>query len=112
VNIIWQGDANSWCLRSFAHCQSPASILNITGPETLSVREIALLFGRLFGVNPEFSNTEGPTALLNNAARAGALFGAPTVSPAEMIEWTARWIQDGGATLDKPTHFQTRDGNF
>jgi hypothetical protein len=112
VNIIWQGDANSWSLRSFAHCQSPASILNITGPETLSVREIALVFGRLFGVNPEFSNTEGPTALLNNAARAGALFGPPTVSPAEMIEWTAGWIQDGGATLDKPTHFQTRDGNF
>lgn len=112
VNIIWQGDANSWCLRSFAHCQSPAAILNITGPETLSVREIAIEFGRLFGVSPEFSNTEGPTALLNNAARACALFGTPTVSPAEMIEWTARWIQVGGATLDKPTHFQTRDGNF
>jgi nucleoside-diphosphate-sugar epimerase len=112
VNIIWQGDANSWCLRSFAHCQSPALILNVTGPETLSVREIAMEFGRLFGIDPEFSGTEGPTALLNNAARARALFGSPTVSPAEMIEWTAHWVQDGGVTLDKPTHFQTRDGTF
>jgi len=30
----------------------------------------------------------------------------------QMIEWIAHWIQKGGATLDKPTHFQTRDGKF
>ena len=29
-----------------------------------------------------------------------------------MIEWIANWIQNGGAMLNKPTHFQTRDGKF
>jgi len=112
VNVIWQGDANSWCLRSFAHCQSPPFVLNITGPETLSVREIAVAFGRHFAVEPQFSSEPAPSALLNNAAKARQLFGETIVKPAEMIEWTANWIKQGGATLGKPTHFQTRDGKF
>jgi nucleoside-diphosphate-sugar epimerase len=113
VNVIWQRDANSWCLRSFAYCQSPPFVLNITGPETLSVREIAADFGRLFGIEPIFlAETEGSSALLNNAAKARQLFGEPTVTPAKMIEWIADWIRHGGATLNKPTHFQTRDGKF
>lgn len=112
VNVIWQGDANSWCLRSFAHCQSPPFVLNITGPETLSVREVAMEFSGYFGIEPEFIGEPGPTALLNNAARALSLYGEPAVGPAEMIEWTAHWIQQGGAVLNKPTHFQARDGNF
>ena len=112
VNVVWQGDANSWCLRSFAHCQSPPFVLNITGPETLSVREIAFAFGRHFAVEPQFSSEPAASALLNNAAKARQLFGETTVKPAEMIEWTANWIKQGGATLGKPTHFQTRDGKF
>ncbi|MGH9505123.1 MAG: NAD-dependent epimerase/dehydratase family protein [Terriglobales bacterium] len=112
VNVIWQGDANSWCLRSFAHCQSPALLLNITGREILSVREIAMEFGRHFGIEPEFAGRPGATALLNNAARAHSLFGEPTVGTTEMIEWTAHWIREGGAVLNKPTHFQARDGSF
>ena len=112
VNVIWQGDANSWCLRSFAHCSSPAFILNITGLETLSVREIALEFASYFGTEPQFQTQEGATALLNNADKAQQLFGKPSVTPSEMIGWVAHWIQQGGAMLGKPTHFQTRDGKF
>jgi hypothetical protein len=112
VNVIWQGDANSWCLRSFAHCQSPPFVLNITGPETLAVSEIAMEFGCHFGIEPCFHSKEGSTALLNNAAKAQRLFGEPTVKPCEMIEWIAHWIQQGGSMLGKPTHFQTRDGKF
>jgi hypothetical protein len=113
VNVVWQRDANAWCLRSFAHCQSPPLVLNITGPETLSVRKIAMEFGRHFGIEPAFlSEAEGAAALLNDASKAHALFGAPTVSPAQLIEWTAHWIRQGGAMLNKPTHFQTRDGKF
>jgi nucleoside-diphosphate-sugar epimerase len=113
VNVIWQGDANSWCLRSFTHCQSPPFILNITGPETLSVREIAAQFGRHFGVEPILvPKANNSTALLNDARKANALFGNPSVTPGKMIAWTAGWIQQGGVTLNKPTHFQTRDGRF
>lgn len=112
ANVIWQGDANSWCLRSFAHCQSPPLVLNITGPEVLSVREIAKEFGNHFGIQPDFVYQEGPTALLSNPAKACELFGQPTVAPHQMIEWIADWLQKGGAVLDKPTHFQTRDGRF
>ncbi|HET6181329.1 MAG TPA: NAD-dependent epimerase/dehydratase family protein [Candidatus Sulfotelmatobacter sp.] len=113
VNVIWQRDANAWCLRSFAQCQSPPLILNITGPEMLSVRDIALDFGRQFGIEPTFVSTlEGSSALLSDTTKARGLFGRPRVSPAEMIEWIANWIRDGGALLNKPTHFQTRDGKF
>jgi hypothetical protein len=113
VNVIWQRDANAWCLRSFAHCQSPPLVLNITGPETLSVRELALEFGGHFGVEPCFvSSVEGSSALLSNVSKAQDLFGSPTVRPKEMVEWIANWIRDGGTLLNKPTHFQTRDGKF
>jgi hypothetical protein len=112
VNVIWQGDANSWCLRTFAHCQSPPLVLNITGPETLAARDIALEFGKHFGVDPQFSSEPGPSALLNNAAKAQKLFGETSVKPSQMIEWTAHWIELGGVMLGKPTHFQTRDGKF
>ena len=113
VNIIWQGDANSWCLRSFAHCQSPPTVLNMTGPETLSVRELAVQFGHQFGIEPTFvSAPEASSALLSNVSKACSLFGKPSIRPEQMIEWIANWIRDGGPMLNKPTHFQTRDGKF
>ena len=112
ANVIWQGDANSICLRSFAHCSSPPFILNLTGPETLSVRWIATRFGQILGVEPVFEGEERSTALLNNAARSFRLFGYPTVSVDEIIEWTAQWIGSGARTLGKPTHFEARDGKF
>ena len=112
VNVIWQGDANSMCLRTFAHCASPPLVLNITGPETISVREAARQFGRRFGKEPVFSGEESPAALLNNAARAHQLFGYPKVTLGDMMDWVASWIEKGAPLLNKPTHFQTTDGNF
>jgi nucleoside-diphosphate-sugar epimerase len=112
ANVIWQGDANSWCLQSFAHCQSPPLVLNITGPEILSVRWVAHEFGTRFSIEPIIEGEEAPSALLNNAARAMQFFGYPTVTPVQMIDWIAEWIQAGGTSLGKPTHFETRDGRF
>ena len=76
------------------------------------MRYIAEQFGRLFGIEPVFTNTETATALLNNAGRCHRLFGYPGVSPQEAIEMTAQWIGAGGPTHGKPTHFETRDGKF
>ena len=112
VNVIWQGDANSVCLRSLEHCQSPPLILNLTGPETLSVRHVAQEFGKRFELKPIFEGEESSTALLNNASRSHRMFGYPRVSSSEMIDWTAHWIAAGGSRINKPTHFQTRDGKF
>jgi len=112
VNVIWQGDANSACLRSFPLCQSPPTVLNLTGPETLSVRALARRFGERFGVEPVFEGAEGPTALLSNAARCQALLGYPEVSIEQLIEWVADWVRAGGVTWSKPTHFEVRDGKF
>jgi len=112
VNIIWQGDANSVCLQSFAHCQAPPLILNLTGPETLRVKFLAEQFGHRFNVQPTFVSDEMPTALLSNAAKAHQMFGYPSVTTTQMIDWTAAWISSGGPRLNKPTHFEVRDGKF
>lgn len=111
-NVIWQGDMNNYVLRSLEHAGTPAKILNITGPETLSVRDVALEFGKLFGVAPMFINVESETALLSNASEAIRLFGAPEVPVTCIIKWIAEWLKDGGRILGKPTHFEVRDGKF
>ena len=112
VNVIWQRDANAVALRAFAHCQSPPLILNVTGPETVSVRYLAGRFGALFNKPPRFEGEEAETALLSNASRCHQLFGYPRVSLEQMIEWTAEWVRIDGTTLRKPTHFEVRDGKF
>ena len=112
VNVIWQGDANSVCLRAFAHCQSPPLVINLTGPETLGVRAIAEEFGKHFGQEPRFDGEESDTALISDARLCSHLFGHPSVAVQQLIEWTANWIKVGGAVLNKPTHFEVRDGKF
>ncbi len=112
VNLIWQGEANSVCLRSFSLCQSPPAVLNVTGAETLAVRDMAAEFGKRLGVEPRFDGREADTALLSNAARCHARFGRPAVGVDQMIDWTAEWIRAGGTWWGKPTHFETRDGRF
>ena len=112
VNVIWQGDANAVALRAFAHAQSPPLVLNVTGPETVSIRYLASRFGTLFNKPPHFEGEEASTALLSNAAQCHQLFGYPRVSLGQMIEWVAEWVRTGGTTLHKPTHFEVRDGKF
>ena len=111
-NAIWQGDANSYALRSLALCSTPPAILNVTGPERISVREIAEWLGSAFGRPPRFTNTEGPLALLSDSSRCRALLGEPTVSLSVLRQWVAHWVQTGGSSLNKPTHFEVVDGRF
>ena len=112
VNVIWQGDVINQSLLCLEHCGCPPNIINMTGPETASVRYIAGQFGRIFDQEVTFINEERPTALLNNASKAARLFGYPAVPLLRMIEWVAHWIELGGASLDKPTHFEVRNGKF
>jgi dTDP-4-dehydrorhamnose reductase len=112
VNIIWQGDANEYALRALNHCQSPPKIMNITGIETVEVRWLAEEFAKRFNKKVIFKNEPHPTALLINASESYKVFGTPSVSIEKMIGWTADWIEIGGESLNKPTHFQERKGNF
>ena len=111
VNVIWQGDANEIALRCLHHCSVPSKILNVTGPQT-SVRWLAEEFGKLFGETPIFTNHEHDTALLSNAGEAYRLFGYPKVSLETMMELIVDWINANGKTINKPTHFQERAGQF
>lgn len=112
VNVIWQGDANEMAIRSLLHCEAPSKILNITGPETVSLRWLAGEFGRIFNTVPQFVNEEQPSALLSNAAESFRLFGYPRTTLKQMIGITAQWLLEGGKTINKPTHFQERKGQF
>jgi nucleoside-diphosphate-sugar epimerase len=111
-NVIWQGDANNMVLRSFELASSPATILNVSGPEILSVKNTALEFGKYFNTNVRFVGKEAPTALLNNPSKAVKLFGQPKVSVEQMIEWIADWLKNEQRLLGKPTHFEVRDGKY
>jgi hypothetical protein len=111
-NTIWQGDANAMTLRCLDHVASPPLVLNLTGPELLNVRECCEKLGRLLGRKPAFVGAQSPTALLSNARLALGLFGPPRVPADQLIEWVAAWVRQGGQTLNKPTHFEARDGRF
>lgn len=111
-NAIWQGDANSYALRSLELCASPPAILNVTGPERISVRDTAEWFGAQFGRPPHFVNTEGPVALLSDSSRCRALLGEPAVPLHVLRQWVAEWVRAGGASLNKPTHFEVTDGRY
>lgn len=111
VNLIWQGDANGIALRSLAHCTSPPLVLNLTGP-AYRVRWLAAEFGRRFGIEPRIAGLERETALLSNSARMQATFGAPSTGIEAMLDRVAEWVEGGGRSLGKPTHFEERSGKF
>jgi len=112
VNVIWQGDANAMALRSLLHCQAPGRVLNVTGPETISIRALAAAFASRMGRQVTYIGEEMPTALLSDATRAFGLFGYPQVTLAQMIDWTADWVCAGNPTYGKPTRFEEREGRF
>ncbi len=112
ASVIWQGDSSSQILRSLLHCTTPASPLNIGGPELASVRMLAQAFGERFGVEPRFEGVEAPEAWVNQSLEAQRLFGYPMVPLGRMIDWTADWVARDLPNHDKPTHFEVRDGGF
>ncbi|MEQ9407241.1 MAG: NAD(P)-dependent oxidoreductase [Fuerstiella sp.] len=112
VNVIWQGDAIAHTLQALPRVSAPPFIVNVTGAEILSVREIAAGFGRLFQKPVRIEGTEQPSAWLSNPAHAHRLFGSPTVSVDQMMYWIVEWLQRGGEILGKPTHFGVRDGSY
>lgn len=112
VNFVWQRYANEVALRSFELCAAPPTILNVTGPETISVRELAERLAARLGVTATFSGEPGEVAFLSNASRCHRLFGLPEIGAWELVEMVAKWLKNGGRTLGRPTKFWVRDGRF
>jgi nucleoside-diphosphate-sugar epimerase len=111
-NVIWQRDADAVALQSLSQARSPAAVLNITGPEVLSVRDVGAELGRRLGKRVTFTGREASDALLNNATKAFSLFGKPSTGIPAMLDLIADWVSHGGASIGKPTHFDSRDGKF
>ncbi len=111
-NAVWLGDANAMALRSLELAQVPARAINMTGPDVISVREVAEQVGRMVGNEVRFKETELPTALLSQAAHNYSLIGEPLISLETMLRWSIQWLQLGGESLGKPTKFQVTDGRF
>ena len=112
VNVLWQGDANSYAIRSLELCESPARILNVTGPETIPVQRAAAFFAKRFQRELKVTGASKGVALLNNASACHAALGYPTVTASELMEAVAVWVETGGASLNKATKFQVTDGRF
>jgi nucleoside-diphosphate-sugar epimerase len=111
-NAIWQGDANAIALACLVHTTTPARVLNVAGPTELGVRGTCEQLARLLGCRVDFTREEAPDALLSDASRAWSMFGPPRVDIDRLLRWTADWVGRGGGTLDRPTHFESRDGRF
>ncbi|MBE7043992.1 MAG: NAD(P)-dependent oxidoreductase [Ruminococcaceae bacterium] len=111
-NFIWQGSANEIAIRGLLHAKAPACIMNVTGPETVSIKGAALQLGEYLGKEPLFENECGNDAYLNDASLAMETFGYPEVPVRTLIRWQAEWLLDGGRTLGKPTHFEERKGSY
>lgn len=111
-NVIWQGDANDIALQSLAHADSPPFVLNLSGPEMVSVRRLAQKFGEHVGREPIIDGTENPQAWIIDTSLQQSLFGYPSVPLPKLIEWTVKWMDQGGGSLGKPTHFEVRDGKY
>jgi nucleoside-diphosphate-sugar epimerase len=112
VNVIWQGDANAVALRCLARATNPTSAINVTGPSTLKVRQLAEALGERLGRPPRFTGQEASTGWLNNAERMIAEFGPPQVPIERMLDWTADWLARGMVSHGKPTHYEVRDGQY
>jgi hypothetical protein len=111
-NCIWQRDANEMILRSLDLSKSPAEAWNLTSPGKFSVRRTAERLGELLGVSPRFTGNESETALLSDPRKLCAVLGEPATPIEAILRWTAHWVSIGGRSLDKPTHFEVRDGRF
>jgi dTDP-4-dehydrorhamnose reductase len=112
LNALWQGDANAMALQALTCVSEPPNVINLAGPELLSVRRVAEEFGDRLSKPVRFEGEESEDALLSNGEKAYRLFGRPRVAAAQLIVWIADWVSRGGETLAKPTHFENRAGRF
>lgn len=113
-NCIWQGDAIRYTVSAINHVHDALEpfILNVTGEKILKVRSVAGRFADQFGKSVSIQGTETESAWLNDASKSHGIFGKPEIEEDILIDWVADWIENERPLLNKPTHFEVRDGNY
>jgi len=111
-NFIWQGDACARAIQCLLHVANPPKLLNITGPEKVTLRDAAERFGKILGKAPIITGTPADAAWHSDAGESIRLFGPTSKSLDDLIALIAEHLSAGGKLLGKPTHFETRDGKF
>ena len=113
VNVIWQGDANAFALAALAKAATPDPyVVNVAGPGTHRVADLARALGERLGIEPVLTGTEGTDALLSDASRMRELLDLTPMPADTLLDWVAGWVRAGGPLLGKPTSFERRDGRF
>ena len=112
VTFIWQGSANEDAIRCLLAADSPMEIMNVTGPEIISVKQAAETMGKMLGIEPIFKGEPQKDAYIVNSQKAMSRFGYPSVSAGTLMQWQVEWLRDTGITLGKPTHFEERHGSY
>ena len=111
-NCIWQGDANEMAIRGLLRASTADTIYNVTGPAIVSMEYAATRLGQLLGKAPVLVDAPTETAYVANSAKAMQEFGYPLVDINTLLAWQAEWILTGGRSLNKPTHYETRNGKY
>ena len=113
VNVIWQGDANAFALAALAKAATPDPyVVNVAGPETHRIADLARALGQRLGVEPVLTGHEGSDALLSDASRMRELLDHALLPFETLLDWVAGWVHAGGPLLGKPTSYERRDGRF
>lgn len=112
INYIWQGSANEYAIRALLLADSPAVKMNISGPEVISVEYAARRMGKGLGIEPVFEGVPQNDAYLVNTMKCTEAFGYPAFSAGELMDMQVEWLLSDGKTLNKPTHFEARNGKY
>ena len=112
VNLIWQRDAVAYSILAHELASNKPFIINVTGAGTHRVRDLATRLGEILGREAVITGTEADTAWLSDASLSHRLFGLPETPVEQILEWVVAWQKAELPTLNKPTGFEKRDGNF
>ena len=99
-------------LAALGNTCSPPAVFNLAGPEVLNVREVCERMARQMEREVTFDGQPQQNALLFDGSKALARWGRPRVNAEQLIEWTADWVMRGQPDFAKPTHFDSRNGQF
>jgi nucleoside-diphosphate-sugar epimerase len=96
LNLIWQGDAVDRAIRCLDLATPQPTVMNVTGPEKLSVRDLATRLGQRLDREPVFTGEPAPTAWIADASASMEALGPLQVGLEQILDWTTDYLTRGG----------------